>query len=64
MYVNQGYKTIKDSKKCYYNDLYIIAQIMPLAEHQKNVESYDCEEDDVKILRALYDKKNWKIFGY
>ena len=37
---------------------------MPLAEQPKNVESYDCEEDDVKILRALYDKKNWKIFGY
>ena len=63
MYVNQGYKTIKDSKKCYYNDLYIIAQIMPLAEHQKNVESYDCEEDDVKILRALYDKKTGKFLG-
>lgn len=63
MYVNQGYKTIKDSKKCYYNDLYIIAQIMPLAEQSKDVESYDCEEDDMKILRALYDKETGKFLG-
>ena len=63
MYVNQGYKTIKDSKKCYYNDLYIIAQIMPLAEQSKDVESYDCEEDDMKILRALYDRETGKFWG-
>ena len=63
MYVNQGYKTLKDSKKCYYNDLYIIAQIMPLAEPPKDIESYECEDDEVKILRVLYDKETGKFWG-
>ena len=63
MYVNQGYKTIKDSKKCYYNDLYIIAQIMALAEQPKDIESYECNDNEVKFLRSLYDKKNGKFLG-
>ena len=28
-YVNQGYQSYKDNKKVYYNDIFIIAQIMP-----------------------------------
>ena len=56
MYINQGYKTIKDSKKCFYNDLYIIAQIMPLAEQPKDIDSYECNDNEVKILRSLYDE--------
>lgn len=63
MYVNQGYKTLKDPKKCYYNDLYIIAQIMSLAEQPKDVESYECNDNEVKILRASYDKETEKFLG-
>ena len=63
MYVNQGYKTLKDSKKCYYNDLYIIAQIMLLAEQPKDVESSECNDNEVKILRASYDKETGKFLG-
>ena len=63
MYVNQGYKTLKDPKKCCYNDLYIIAQIMSLAEQPKDVESYECNDNEVKILRASYDKETEKFLG-
>ena len=50
-YVNQGYQSYKDGKKCYYNDIYIVAQIMPLAHQPKDIESYDCKDDKVKILQ-------------
>ena len=63
LYINQEYKTIKNSKQCYYNDLYIVAQIMPLAHQPKDIESYECKEDEVKILRALYDKETGKFLG-
>ena len=62
-YVNQGYRTYKDGKKCYYNDIYIVAQIMPLAHQPKDIESDECKDDEVKILRALYDPKNGKFLG-
>ena len=54
-YVNQGYQSYKDGKKCYYNDIYIVAQIMPLVHQPKEIESYDCKEHEVKILRTKYN---------
>ena len=51
-YVNQGYQSYKDNKKVYYNDIFIIAQIMPLAHQPKDIESYVVNDDKVKILRS------------
>ena len=34
---------------------------MPLAEQPKDIESYECEDDEVKILRVLYDKETGKF---
>ena len=34
---------------------------MPLAEQPKDIESYECEDDEVKILRLLYDKETGKF---
>ena len=50
-YVNQGHQSYKDSKKVYYNDVFIIAQIMPLSMQPKDIESYQLKDDEVKILR-------------
>ena len=54
-YVNQGYQSYKDNKKVYYNDIFIIVQIMPLAHQPKGIESDDLKDDEVKILRSRYD---------
>ena len=62
-YVNQGYQSYKDGRKCYYNDIYIVAQIMPLAHQPQDIEPYDCKDDEVKILRAKYDPANGKFLG-
>ena len=62
-YVNQGHLSYKDSKKCYYNDIYIIDQKMPLAHRPKDVESYECRHDEVEILRTLYDQDTGKFLG-
>ena len=39
----------------YYNDIFIIAQIIPLAHQLKGIESYVLNNDEVKILRSRYD---------
>ena len=62
-YVNQGYQSYKDGRKYYYNDIHIVAQIMPLAHQPKDIESYDCEEDKVKIIRTKYDPTTGKFLG-
>ena len=62
-YVNQGYQSYKDDRKLYHNDLYIIAQIIPLSIQPKNIESYELKDDEVKILRIRYDPISSKFLG-
>ena len=62
-YVNQGYQPYKDDRKLYHNDLYIIAQIIPLSIQPKNIESYEFKDDEVKILRIRYDPISSKFLG-
>lgn len=62
-YVNQGYQSFKDNKKVYYNDIFIIAQIMPIAHHPKDIESYELKEKEVKFLRAKYDVVSGEFLG-
>ena len=63
LYVNQGYPSYKEGKKCYYNNIYIVAQIVPLAHRPKDFGFYDCKDDEVKIYRAKYDLANGKLLG-
>ena len=62
-YENQGYQSYKDNKKVYYNDVFIIAQIMPLAHQPKDIESYELKNDEVKMLRPKYDPTNGEFLG-
>ena len=62
-YANQGYQSYKDGENCYYNDIYIVPQIMPLAHQPKDIQSYDCKDDEVKILRTKYDPATGKFLG-
>ena len=36
---------------------------MPLVHQLKDIESYDCKEDEVKILRTKYDPATGKVLG-
>ena len=47
-YINQGYHSFKDNKKVYYNDVYIIAQIMPFSQQPKNIEDYELKKMKLK----------------
>ena len=62
-YVNHGYQSYKDSKKVYCNDIFIIAQIMPIAHQPKDIESYELKNDEVEILRPKYDPTNCNFLG-
>ena len=61
--MNQGYQSSKDGKKVYYTDVFIIAQIMPLAHQPADIESYVLKENEVKILRSRYNPVSGNFFG-
>ena len=55
IYINQGYLTIKDNKKLYYADYYIIGQINECINPPEDLENYVCQDREVKIYRPRYD---------
>ena len=62
-YINQAYQSFKDGKKVYYTDVFILAQIMPLAQQPKDIESYELNDNEVKILRLKYDPVSGEFLG-
>ena len=67
-YINPAYQSFKDGKKVYYNDVFILAQIMPLAHQPKDIGSYQLNDNEVKTLRSSlqffdysYHKENSKV---
>ena len=62
-YVNQGYRTTKLKNKYFVNELFVVAQLAPLSEQSSDVEKYECADDEVKMLRAMYDAKTTKFLG-
>ena len=62
-YVNQGQLSYKDSKKIYYNDIFIIGQITPLLNQPENISEYAPKENEVKILRSKYHISTGAFLG-
>ena len=62
-YINPAYQSSKDSKKVYYTDVFILAQIMPLAQQPKDIESYKLNDNEVKILQPRYDPVSSEFLG-
>ena len=62
-YINPAYQSFKDGKKVYYNDVFILAQIMPLAHQPKDIGSYQLNDNEVKTLRSRYDPISGEFLG-
>ena len=62
-YINPAYQSFKDGKKVYFNDVFILAQIMPLAHQPKDIGSYQLNDNEVKTLRSRYDPISGEFLG-
>ena len=62
-YISQAYQCFKNSKKVYYTDVFILPQIMLLAQQPKDIESYELNDNEVKILRLRHDPVSVKFLG-
>ena len=51
IYINQGYLTIKDNKRLYYGDYYILGQVIECLNPPEDISNYICQDCDVKVFR-------------
>ena len=63
IYINQGYLTIKNSKKMYYGDHFIIGQIIEAINPPENIAKYVCKDREVKYYRPRYDGNTSQFLG-
>ena len=61
--INQSYHSFRDGTKIYYNNVFILAQIMPLAHQPQDIESYQLNDNKVKILQSRYDPISCEFLG-
>ena len=50
IYVNQCYLTIKDNKRLYYADYYILCQVIECLNPPEDISTYVCQDREVKKL--------------
>ena len=49
LYINQGYLTIKENKKFYYADHYLLSQVNKCINPPEDIHNYVCTEREVKL---------------
>ena len=63
-YINHGYSCpVKDGKRAYYSDIFILGQITPLLDQPKNTDEYLPKENEVKILRPKHNISTGDFLG-
>ena len=63
IYINQGYLTIKDNRKLFYAEYYLIGQSKECANPPEDIEIYVCADRQVKVYRPCYDPLTGNFFG-
>ena len=63
IYVNQCYLTIKDNKRLYYADYYILCQVIECLNPPEDISNYVCQDRGVKNYRPRYDAVTGTFFG-
>ena len=50
--LNQGYQSVKDNKKNYYADHFLIGQVNEFLNPPEDLKNYKCEDREVKMYRS------------
>ena len=57
------YLSYKGNNKIYYEDIFIVGQIVPLLKRPEKLDEYYPKENEVKIICAIYDTVSGPFLG-
>ena len=64
IYINQGFlSTVKNGEIAMYLDNFIIGQLIIAANQPKDIESYVCSQNEVKLLSCVYELESGQFKG-
>ena len=63
-YMNQSFlSTVKNGDIAMYNQNFILGQLIPAANQPKDIATYECNENEVKLLCCIYDLDTGEFKG-
>ena len=62
-YINQAYLTVKNNKKIFYCDDFILGQIIESSNPPENILSYTLKENEFRMIRPKYDRSTGQFKG-
>ena len=63
-YINQGYIfTVKGGELVIYNHIFLLGQLTVVANHPKDIETYECKKNEVKIIICMFDQATGEFLG-
>ena len=63
-YINQSFlSTVKNGDIAMYNQNFILGQLIPAANQPKDIATYECNENEVKLLCCIYDLDSGEFKG-
>ena len=63
IYLNQVYLTIKDNKRLFYTNYFIIGQVIEAINPPEDIRNYICKEREVKFYRPQYNPQSGQFLG-
>ena len=63
-YINQGYIfTVKGGELAIYNHIFLLGQLTVVANQPKDIETYECKKNEVKLIVCMYDQATGELLG-
>ena len=63
LYLNQAYLTVKENKKIYYCDFFVLGQIVEAANPPEDISTYVLKENKVKMIRPKSNAETGEFLG-
>ena len=63
LYLNQAYLTVKENKKIYYCDSFVLGQIVEAANPPEDISTYVLKENKVKMIRPKSNAETGEFLG-
>ena len=60
--INQGYLTVQGNKRMFYDNYYILGQIIDAINPPENIENYVCK--DCEFYRPCYDPQTGQLWSF
>ena len=54
---------VKGGELAIYNHIFLLGQLTVVANHPKDIETYECKKNEVKLIICMFDQATGEFLG-